>query len=245
MSNEKARVKKRPYGKNKRNKGLGSRQIFIGLVVLVGLALAAVLILPSLNSVPSASEVSIPPTVVRPSADGLTVGDPTAPARIDVFEDFQCPACKSFTEQVEPRILTELVSTGKAYYVFNNYPFLDRNSAAKESRQAALASLCANDQGKFWEYHDMLFANWNGENQGSFSDSHLINFAAALKLDAETFKTCLSEGRHADEVQASFDKGNSMGVQGTPSVFVNGQIVNPGHVPTFEEIATAVDDAQP
>ena len=245
MSNEKTKVKKRPYGKNKRNKGISSRQIMIGLVALGGLFLAVMLILPSINSIPSASDVILPTSVARPAADGLTVGDPNAPAKIDVFEDFQCPACKHYTEIVEQRILTELVTTGKAYYVFHNYAFLDRNSATKESHQAAIASLCANEQGRFWDYHDTLFANWNGENQGAFNNIHLVNFATALKLDVDAFRTCLSKGRYADEVQASFDKGNSMGVKGTPSVFVNGQIVSPGKIPSFEDIAAAVDAALP
>lgn len=245
MSNEKVKINRAPRRKNKRNKGISSRQIIVGGIVVGALLIAFAFIKPSMDSIPSASDVIIPTTVARPSADGLTIGDPSAPARIDVFEDFQCPACKSFTEEVEHRILTELVTTGKAYYVFHNYAFLDRSSATKESHQAAIASLCANEQGRFWDYHDTLFANWNGENQGAFNNNHLVNFATALKLDVNAFKTCLSEGRYADEVQASFDKGNSMGVQGTPSVFVNEKIVKVGVVPTYEEIAAAVDAAQP
>ncbi len=227
--------------KNRRNNS--SRIPIIGVVVVGALLIALALILPNMKS---ATEVVVPETVVnRPTGDGLTLGDTSAPAKIEVFEDFQCPACKQFTEDIEPLVLEKLVTSGKAYYVFQNYPFLDTNSAAKESRGAANASLCANEQGKFWEYHDTLFANWNGENQGAFSDAHLVEFANGLELDATDFQACVDENRYADDVQASFDNGNKMGVNGTPSVFVNGVMITPGYIPSYEDIAAAVEAAQP
>src|SRR5215207_9426770 len=130
-----------------------SRPLMIAVMVIGALLIVVALILPKTKP---ATEIVIPEPLNRPTADGLTLGDPNAPAKIEVFEDFQCPACKKFTETIEPVVLSELVQTGKAYYVFHNYPFLDRNSATKESHDAANAGLCANDQGKFWEYHDIL-----------------------------------------------------------------------------------------
>ncbi|MFN8413290.1 MAG: DsbA family protein [Anaerolineales bacterium] len=218
-----------------------SRTITIIVIALGALLLAIALIYPNIKP---ATEVVVPEQVSRPQTEGLTVGDPNAPAKIEVFEDFQCPACKKFTENFEPRILSELVNTGKAYYVFHNYPFLDRNSTTKESHDAANASLCANEQGKFWEYHDTLFANWNGENQGAFKAENLIKFATAIGLNESDFAACVKENRYADEVQKTFDLGNSMGVSGTPTVFVNGQEVTPGYVPSFDDIAAAVEAAQ-
>ncbi len=246
MSNEKTKSKLQSKREEQRKQKARSRQLMVGAVVLGVLLIAAALIIPNINKPPQGSTPTpiLPTAVSRPATDGLTVGDPNAPVRIDVFEDFQCPACKNYTEQVEHRIITELVQTGKAYYVFHNYAFLDRNSATKESQRSALASLCANEQGKFWEYHDTLFANWNGENEGAFNDDRLSAFAAALNLDTQVFDACKSEGRYVADVNATFDEGNTMGVQGTPSVFVNGTIVNPGYIPTFEDIAAAVEAAQ-
>lgn len=218
-----------------------SRPVTIAVMVIGAILIVIALILPQIK--PS-SEVVTPEPISRPKADGLTLGDVNAPAKIEVFEDFQCPACKQFTETMEPAVLSELVETGKAYYVFHNYPFLDRNSTTKESRDAANASLCANEQGKFWEYHDTLFANWNGENEGNFNPTRLISFGTAIGLDADDFTACVNEGRFADEVQASFELGNTMGVSGTPSVFVNGQQVKPGFIPSFEDIAEAVEAVQ-
>ncbi len=218
-----------------------SRPLMIAVMVIGALLIVVALILPNLKP---ASEVVVPEPVDRPKADGLILGDTNAPAKIEVFEDFQCPACKQFTETIEPRVLSELVETGKAYYVFHNYPFLDRNSTAKESHDAANASLCANEQGKFWEYHDVLFANWNGENEGNFNPARLISFSTVIDLDVDDFTACVNEGRHADEVQASFELGTLMGVSGTPTVFVNGGQVSPGFIPSFEDIAAAVEAVQ-
>lgn len=218
-----------------------SRPLMIAVMVIGAFLIVIALILPNLKP---ASEVVVPGTVDRPQADGLILGDTNAPAKIEVFEDFQCPACKQFTEKVEPRVLSELVETGKAYYVFHNYAFLDRNTTTKESRDAANASLCANEQGKFWEYHDVLFANWNGENEGNFSPERLINFSTVIDLDEDEFAACVNEGRYADEVQASFELGALMGVSGTPTVFVNGGQIRPGFIPSFEDIAAAVEAVQ-
>ncbi|MBL8080745.1 MAG: thioredoxin domain-containing protein [Anaerolineales bacterium] len=223
-----------------RNSG-NSRSITIGVIVVGALLIAIALIYPNMKPI---AEVITPEAVSRPQADGLTVGDVNSPAKIEVFEDFQCPACVRFTQDIEPLVISQLVETGKAYYVFHNYPFLDRNSTTKESQDSANASLCANEQGKFWEYHDTLFANWNGENEGNLSKDRLIEFASAVALNVDDFTACVNENRYANDVQASFDLGNSMGVSGTPSVFVNGQQIAPGYIPSFEDIAAAVEAVQ-
>jgi protein-disulfide isomerase len=218
-----------------------SRSITIGVIVFGALLIAIALIYPNIKS---PSEVVVPEQITRSNINGLTVGNVTSPAKIEVFEDFQCPACVRFTQDIEPLVLSQLVETGKAYYVFHNYPFLDKKSDTKESQDSANASLCANEQGKFWEYHDTLFANWNGENQGNLSKPRLIQFASAVELNVDDFSACVNENRYAIDVQASFDLGNSMGVSGTPSVFVNGQQISPGYVPAFKDIAAAVEAVQ-
>jgi protein-disulfide isomerase len=218
-----------------------SRPLMIAVMVIGAFLIVIALILPNLKP---ASEIVIPEPVNRPKADGLILGDTDAPAKIEVFEDFQCPACKQYSETIEPLILSELVETGKASYEFHNYAFLDKNTATKESQDAANASLCANEQGKFWEYHDVLFANWNGENEGNFNRARLIEFSTVVDLDADDFAACVNEDRYADEVQVSFDRGTLMGVSGTPTVFVNGQQISPGYIPSFEDIAAAVEAVQ-
>ena len=176
--------------------------------------------------------------------DGLSLGDPNAPVVIDVFEDFQCPACQFFTESYEPLILEYLVGTGKARLVFHNYPFLDGDGAGNggESDQAANAAMCANEQDRFWDMQAIIYANWNGENQGNLSNRRLKEMAKTIELDVNAFNSCFDANKYKDQIQADFDLGLEMGVTGTPSAFVNGVKVGEiGKVPTFQDIAVAVD----
>jgi len=212
----------------------------IGIIVVGALLVAAALVYPNLKSVGEIVTVEPNP---RPLADGTAMGDPNAPVVIDVFEDFQCPACRTYTEEIETHITETYVATGQVYYVFHQYPFLDSASINKESHQAANASMCAQEQGLFWEYHDILFANWNGENTGAFSDRRLVAFAETLGLDMGLFTDCFKENRYRNEIQADFDLGTEMGVSGTPSIFVNRQQVTPGFIPSFDDIKQAVEAA--
>ncbi len=116
---------------------------------------------------------------------------------------------------MEPQILDQLIKTHKAKLVFQNFAFI-----GQESTRAAEASLCAADQGKFWEYHDVLFANQTGENVGGFSDSRLTSFASKVGLDSTKFNACFNGNTHAADVQQSLGLGKQWGVQGTPTVFV-------------------------
>src|SRR5512138_2034855 len=133
------------------------RLLLIGGIVLVAALLVFVVIWPQIKS--TGTIITVTPAASS-NAKGLSLGDAKAPATIDVFEDFQCPACQYFTQSVEPLIIKNLVNTGKARYVFHNYPFLDDRVAASggESDQAANAAMCANEQGKFWEMHATLYA---------------------------------------------------------------------------------------
>lgn len=220
--------------------GQRRRLITIGLVVIGAALLVFAFVWPQIKSV--GEIITVTPAAALPNPDGLSLGDPAASVTIDVFEDFQCPACQFFTESIEPLIIQNLVATGKARYVFHQYPFLDDRVAGIESDQAANASMCANEQEKFWEMHSILYANWNGENQGAFSDRRLQAMAESIGLDMNAFNDCFSANTYEEEIQADFDQGQSMGVSGTPTVFVNGtQVGQPGKIATYEEIAQAVD----
>lgn len=219
------------------------RLIVIGLIVLGAAFLVWAIVWPQVRSV--GEIVTVTPAAL-PDADGLSLGDPNAPVVIDVFEDFQCPACQRFTESIEPLVIENLVATGKARYVFHNYSFLDGPGAGNggESDQAANASMCASEQDKFWEMHSVLYANWNGENQGAFGDRRLQAMAETLGLDMDAFNTCFNANKYEADIQADFELGEEMGVSGTPTVFVNGQRVGaPNKVASYDEIAQAVEAA--
>jgi len=115
-------------------------------------------------------------------------------------------------------LIKEYVDTGKATLVYMNSAFL-----GQESVWAAQAAECAADQGKFWQYHDLLFARQNGENQGAFTEDKLIGFAQEMGLDMTKFQPCLKNDQTLARVQADVQEGQAAGVRGTPTFFINGQ----------------------
>ena len=224
------------------------RQRIITMLVVVGVALVivALLIAPSIrNSLAPVGEIIEITSNPRPMAEGTAMGDPNAPVLIEVYEDFQCPACRIYSDEVEPLVAENHVANGEVYYVFRQYPFIDDRAPGNESDQAANASLCAAEQDRFWDYHDILFANWNGENQGSFSDKRLLAFAETLGLDMEAFTACFEENRYNDQIQADLAAGDAANIQGTPSVLVNGELVKPGFVPTYEDLKRMIEISLP
>jgi protein-disulfide isomerase len=218
------------------------RLITIILLVLGAALVVFAFVYPQFKSV---GEIITPePYASLPNPDGMSLGDPNAPATIDVFEDFQCPACQFFTQSVEPQIIKYLVETGKARLVFHNYPFIDGDGAFNggESDQAANAAMCANEQDKFWDMQAIIYANWNGENQGNLSARKLKALAETVGLDTNAFNTCFDANKYKNDIQADFELGQQMGVSGTPSVFVNGQRAGEaGKIATFQDIAILVD----
>ena len=212
-----------------------------GVIIFIVLLFASPTIYNNLK--PAGSIVSITPTV-HPMENGKGLGNPNAPVKIEVYEDFQCPACKEFTDAIEPALLqSTYITGGQVYYEFMQYPFLDQNSITKESHQASNASMCALEQGKFWDYHDILFANQNGENAGAFTDKRLQAFAESIGLDMTAFDKCFKANTYSSEIETDYQKGVSAGVNSTPSVFLNGKEVSPGSIPTYQQLKSAIDAA--
>jgi len=240
---EKPAKSKRQVIREQRVKRQRQQRLIMILAVSAGaILIAALLIVPPLQRAlaPVGEIIEITP-LERPMVDGTALGDPNAPVLIEVWEDFQCPACRSYSEDIEPRIIENYIATGKVRYVFRQYPFLDDRVASKESDQAANASMCASEQGRFWDYHDILFANWNSENAGAFTDKRLVAFAETLNLDMGEFNRCFNENKYKDQIDQDLVAGQQAGVTGTPSVFVNGQQLTPGFIPSYEQVAQAVD----
>jgi len=121
-------------------------------------------------------------------------------------------------------------------HIFLDFPFL-----GEESLAAAEASHCAQDQDRFWEYHDLLFENQSGRDAGAFSRENLLKFAAQLNLAEAAFAACLDSHKYRDFVLISRAQGQQIGVQGTPTIFINGQGV-PGFLP-FEELQQLIEEA--
>lgn len=212
------------------------------VMVISGFAFIAAAFVIFANFRPVGEIVQITP-VAYLQADGNAIGDPNAPVLVEVFEDFQCPACKDYTQRIETLIISTYVASGEVYYVFRQFPFMDDRAVTNESQNAAIASLCAGEQDEFWNYHDMLYANFRGQNSGGFSVRRLNAFAEILGLNVDEFNACLESGRYQEQINLDFQDGRGRGVTGTPSVFVNGEQITPGFVPSFEAISEAVEAA--
>jgi protein-disulfide isomerase len=212
-----------------------------GFIVLVILVLISPTIYNALK--PAGSFIRITP-VAYPMVDGKAIGNPNAKVQVEVYEDFQCPSCKLYTDDAEKQLFQSVyISSGQVYYVERLFPFIDSGSITKESHQAANASMCALEQGRFWDYHDILFANQGAENVGAFSDKRLQAFAESLGLDMTSFDKCFSTNKYSADIEVDYQMGIAAGVNSTPSVFVNGTEITPGFRPTYDQLKSAIDTA--
>ncbi len=115
-------------------------------------------------------------------------------------------------------VLQSYIDSGKVNLVYKHSAFL-----GQESVWAAQASECAADQGKFWEYHDLLFDKQNGENVGTFTKENLLTYAKELNLDMAKFEPCLQKDETLPRVSADTEEGRQANVTGTPTFFINGK----------------------
>ncbi|MCL4382497.1 MAG: DsbA family protein [Patescibacteria group bacterium] len=155
-------------------------------------------------------------------------GSSQAKVTIVEFSDFQCPYCGKVQETLKKIFETY---PNKVKLVFRNYPLPFHENA----EPAAQASLCANEQGKFWEFHDKLFAN-----QEKLTVTDLKQYAANLGVDANKFNSCLDSGKYKETVQKDIKDGGAVGVSGTPAIFINGRAVT-GAQP-FENFKKIIDE---
>ncbi len=235
--------KRQAIREERRRKERQRRILTIVAIVGIALVLLGLIMAPSIQAAlaPVGEYVQITPQD-WPLADGTAIGDPDAPVLVEVFEDFTCSACKNYTETIEPFVITNHAVVGEVYYVFYNYPFLDDNSPIKDSDRAAIASMCAAEQNRFWDYHRILYANFN-YTPNEFNDKRLAAFAEELDLDMGEFNNCVKTKDVQDEINKDLSKGNEFGITGTPTILVNGINIKPGYVPSYEEIKTAIDSA--
>ena len=173
-------------------------------------------------------EYKLGPYRIEVSTEGASKGPKSAPVTLVEFSDFQCPYCS--------RVVPTLKQVEEKYgdqvrVVFRHFPL----NFHKEAQKASEASLCADDQGKFWEMHDLLF-----EEQRSLQVADLKEKAERLELDTEKFNSCLDSNKYYEQVQEDIREGVRAGVSGTPAMFVNGRFLS-GAQP-FEALAAVIDE---
>ena len=224
--------------------------------VIIGGVLVAVIVAVVMMSRTSGTSAPTPPppssansgansgaNPVQPSrapqpgaASPWSKGSATARVTLEEFSDFQCPACGT----LEPGLRRVLKDYGdRVNLIFRNFPL----AMHKYAFQASRAAEAAGQQGKFWEMHDMLY-----DNQKEWSDSmeprvQFDSYATRLGLDVQRFKADMERQDLAERVKADLLRGNSLGVKGTPTVFINGREIVPGRLVTEEDLRRELEAA--
>lgn len=163
--------------------------------------------------------------VVNVSADDdATLGNPDAPVTIIEFSDFQCPFCRKFWSETLPQIKKDYLVTGKAKFVYRDFPLAQIHLGATPAAEGAE---CAKEQSKFWEMHDVIFEEQEKQGSGTvqFTADDVKKWAAKIGLNTSKFNQCLDSGKYKQEVDKDIADGSAAGVTGTPAIFVNGRLI--------------------
>jgi protein-disulfide isomerase len=190
---------------------------------IVGISAAIVLVVVlaiALSNRPAAVSVQAPDLPAE-WLNGTTMGSPDAPVTIQAWEDFMCPACRQWTTNVEPKLIEEYIKPGHVRLEFHQFPL---SIHAPGAEMGAQASLCANDQNAFWPYHNRLFPAQD-QGQAGFSIDALVRYADELGLDSRALMDCMSSQKYRTDVAASGNEAMSLGLNSTPSVLVNGVLM--------------------
>ncbi len=161
---------------------------------------------------------SVPVDVAALPDDDAVLGDPNAPVTIVEFSDFQCPFCGKFFDETFPQIKKKYIDTGKVKLVYRDFPL----GIHEMAQTYAEAAECAHEQGKFWEMHDKIFGE---QKNGVATVDDLKKWARGFGVKEDQFNTCLDTKKYAEEVTKDLKDGEAVGVQGTPSFFINGKLV--------------------
>lgn len=206
--------------------------VVLGVVAVAGVALIA-------WQAANKQEPTVAPVAVEMTPEqlnrvpGIAAGDPDAPVEIWEFADFQCPGCGEFARFVAPLLKQRYVESGQVRFVFRDFPLV---SIHPNAFLAARAGRCANEQERFWEYHDLLFGSqsrWSAETEPA---DVFVDLAGQAGLDEGGFEECLRSDRYAREVTESMRLAESLGVQGTPTLFINGRKIQNVELANFRSL---------
>ena len=143
------------------------------------------------------------------------MGNPDAKITILEWGDYQCTFCYKFHQNTLDTIKEDFIKTGKVKFIFKDFPL-----NGPDSKLAAEASYCAQDQEKYWQYHDELYKNWGGERTGWITRESLDKFAEIVDLDIEKFNKCLDDHKYENKVNSLYAFGKEIGIDATPSFLV-------------------------
>ena len=167
--------------------------------------------------------------------EGMAWGPENAKVKIVEYSDFGCSHCRDFAENQGPQLRAEYEATGKVRFEFKSF-ILGPTTAAP-----ANAAACAADQGRFWNYHDLLFSR-QGVDRDPFSKASLKQYATSLALDTAKFNRCVDNDQFLPQAYRQTSEAKGLGLTGTPAIFVNGALVPGGAVP-YATLKARVDAA--
>ncbi len=208
--------------------------IVLGSVLAV-IALGVVAL--SQNGIASGSQL----TYLKIGPSTQVLGSKDAPVSIFEFGDFQCPSCGYWFKTQEQHVVHNLVDTGKAKLVWRDFIIY-----GPDSRLAARAAYAAGEQGKFWQFHDLLYTNQGDPRSGWASSSNLIRFAQQLGLNMTQFTQSFNSSKYDSLIDGNFQAGQQLGANGTPTFILLGpdgktvKIEGPQPYSSFESAANSV-----
>ena len=188
--------------------------IFLVIPVIIGISVGVFLSISFVDSESNKTDALL--TVSKLIENGSPIlGESSADITILEWGDYQCTFCYRFHESSLNTIVEDYVDTGKVRLVFKDFPL-----NGPDSILAAEASYCADDQGKYWNYHDELYDNWGGERTGWITRDSLNQFATTVKLNLEKFNSCLDEQKYRQRVLEMYQFGQEIGIDATPSFLI-------------------------
>jgi len=204
--------------------------------LLIAIAVVGVVALGYVVSRPAKVITLDPASATGLTAAGIVLGSPEAPVEVTEYADFECPACGNFAVLQEPDVRERLVKTGQMRFRFVDFPLdMHRNAVAAHN-----AAHCANEQGKFWEMHDAIFANQGNWNTQATTDPRKVlrEIARTVGLDDAAWMECFDSGRMLPQIAANRAEAERLRVSSTPS-FRIGDRISAGAL-TFDQIKEAV-----
>lgn len=209
----------RPAPKTRRRNPLLPFYVILGVVALVG----AFFLFRQMQGGGGTPATTLQPVAMSPEqlqrVPGISKGQPNAPVVIMEFADFQCPACGDFSRFSEP-LIKDHIDNGTARFVWYDFPLVEIHPNAI---LASRAGRCANEQNQFWPYHDYVFGQQGEWSEEQNPSNQFIGYAEQLGLDRAAFTQCLRSDKYQKEVSESRQLGTTLGVNSTPTVFVNGR----------------------
>lgn len=206
-------------------------------IAAIALGVVGVIVFALLNAPPAQVELEEPITrSPYELADGRALGSVDAPVTMDIWSDFQCPACGVLARQLEPQLTEDYVSTGELRIVYRDFAFL-----GQESLDASVAAYCAEAQDRFWQFHDYLFANQAGENRGAFSRQRLEAIAERVGLNMDDYRVCRDSDAALQAILAERDTARAIPINSTPSLIIGERIF--AGVPQYEQLQAVIEEA--